>query len=169
MNENTTKGSELFNRAYASIKAIAEAKMRNERASHTLTPTALVNEAFLKLHDLQDDIGVEEFVFKVSRVMRNHLIDYSRYKNAKKRSAPRSGEPIDAIESSLTQRYKLGPEFSEFVDWLDCQDESLQTVFNLRLFGGYTSSQIAAVTGLSPATVKRRLNMLFNQLESHLI
>jgi len=145
---------------YDELRAIAARQLRNERADHTLQPTAVVHEAFLKLVDLprlqwQDRA---HFLAVASRLMRQVLVDYARARETLKRggSAPRidqssqaeqtvaiEGEQIDllALDGALERLAALDAEQAQLVE--------------LRFFGGLTIAETAEVLRSSPATVKR--------------
>jgi len=118
------------------LHRIAAAYMRRERADHTLQPTALVNEAYLRLIDQQRVQWKDRahFFGIAARVMRQVLIDYARKHGAEKRG--RRG-PADRSVPTLADPAQ-GPEIVE-----------------LRYFGGLTEQEVAMVTHLSPATIRR--------------
>jgi RNA polymerase sigma factor (TIGR02999 family) len=131
--------------------------MRRERADHTLQPTALVNEAYLRLIDPQRVQWEDRahFFGIAARVMRQVLIDYARKHRAEKRGMvpanqslstladPAQGPDLDilALHAALSELAKLDPRQAEIVE--------------LRYFGGLTEQEVATVTQLSPATIRR--------------
>jgi len=146
-----------FEALYKELRAAALRAMRGERLGHTLEPTAVVHEVYLRLAN-QENAGWstrEEFVAVAASVMRRVLIDYARGRNAAKRgSNPRrmtlSGvmlgfqDPIDdliALDECLERLAKVDPRAVRIV------------VF--RFFGGLTLKEIAALLKISQATVKR--------------
>ncbi len=119
----------VYRLAFFRLKGIASALLRHERAGHTLQPTALVSELFLKLHRLETRILSEDHFFRISaRAMRQVLIDHSR---VKKPTQPITPEIIPQLlqpshpESSLAaklvfeQLRKLDKQVAETV-WLRC-------------------------------------------------
>lgn len=142
------------------LEGIAGAQLRHERAAHTLEPAALVNEAYVRLIGQQhlDWQSRGHFLAIASREMRRILIDYARQRRAAKRQGL-AGERV-----SLTQ--VADPAGQNDLDVLALHDalrEFAETnrrqadIVELRYFGGLTIEEIAAATGLSPATVKRDL------------
>jgi RNA polymerase sigma factor (TIGR02999 family) len=134
--------------------------MRRERADHTLQPTALVNEAYLRLID-QQRVQWEDrahFFGIAARVMRQVLIDYARKHHAEKRGRrgpadgsvrtladPAQGPDLNvlALHTALSELAELDPRQAEIVE--------------LRYFGGLTEQEVAMVIHLSPATVRREI------------
>jgi len=146
-----------FEALYKELRAAALRAMRGERPGHTLQPTALVNEAYIRLTN-QRKAGWssrKEFVAVAAAVMRRVLIDHARGRNAKKRGE----NPVPVTLSGLA----LGSE-EPIVD-LIALDESLERlakaqlrsvrVVELRFFGGLSVEDTAEVLEISEATVKR--------------
>src|SRR5262245_28911449 len=134
--------------------------MRRERPDHTLQPTALVNEAHLRLIDRQRVRWEDRAHFYgiAARVMRQVLVDYARKRRAGKRgmmartdrsvsqlAAPTNGPDLDtlALHDALTALAELDARQAEIVE--------------LRYFGGLTEAEVATVTHLSPATIRREI------------
>lgn len=141
---------------YPELRALADRQLRGERANHTLQPTALVNEAFLKLSalDRMDLRDREHFVRLAARVMREVLVDYARRRKAAKRdgghpvtltgldvAADTGGVDALALDGALDRLEKIDPEKARVVE--------------LRYFGGLSIEETAEAMGNSPATVKR--------------
>jgi len=148
----------LFELVYAELKRVAAAHIRAERPGHTLTPTALVHEAYMRLLG-RIDRQLENrthFISFAARVMRQVLVDHERARNAVKRALP--GFPISAAES-------LGIAEPETDDQILALDEALQKlsamsprqsrVVELRYFGGLNEEEIAALLGVTRRTVDR--------------
>ena len=147
-------GDDLLQRVYAGLKRIAAAQLRGERAGHTLQPTALVHEAYLRLLQQQ---GVDwrdraHFFGLAAAMMRRVLVDHARARGARKRRAD------DAAPVSVTV------EGGEEVALLDL-DRALTTfaesyprqakVVEMRYFGDLEVEEIAECLQVSAATVKR--------------
>ncbi len=142
--------------AYPELHAIARRQLAGERASHTLQPTALVNEAYMRLGgmdriDWQDRV---HFVRLAARIMREILVDHARRRSAGKRDG---GERL-----SLTEIELVGESGDIDIASLDAAlgqlellDPDKGRVVELRYFGGLTIEETADALGLSPATVKR--------------
>ncbi|MCC9607109.1 sigma-70 family RNA polymerase sigma factor [Blastopirellula sp. JC732] len=153
----TDAAEKLLPLVYNELKGIAARQMQRERADHTLQPTALVHEAYLKLID-QNRVewqGRAHFCAIAANVMRRILVDYARQKNAAKRGA---GAQKIAIDEDLTP-----DQTSRDVD-LVALDDALERltalnprharIVELRYFGGLTVEETAAALDVSPSTVK---------------
>ena len=142
---------------YDELRQIAARQLRNERADHTLQPTAVVHEAFLKLVDLprlqwQDRA---HFLAVASRLMRQVLVDYARARDTLKRGG--NQPPVDppgqavAIEGEQIDVLALDGALQRLAAF----DSEQAQLVELRFFGGLTIAETAAVLHSSPATVKR--------------
>lgn len=143
---------------YDDLRAIAAAQMRGERRDHTLQPTALVHEAFLRLSEQRRRQWKErrQFFAVASRLMRQVLVDHARARNAEKRGG-------DATHVEVTSLDAL-PGPPEVFDVLALDDAlnrlaalqpRLAKVVELRFFGGLEVEETAELLGCSPRTVKR--------------
>ena len=139
------------------LRRIAAAYMRRERADHTLQPTALVNEAYLRLVDQREIVWQDRahFVGVAARLMRQILVDHARARAAAKRAGGAERVPLD--ETVL-----VGPErdvdllaLDEALERLAALDPDLTCVVELRYFGGLTTRETAEAMGTSTATVER--------------
>jgi RNA polymerase sigma factor (TIGR02999 family) len=140
---------------YAELHRIAESHMRSERPDHTLQPTALVNEAFLRLVGGTPAAYNDRthFLSAASRAMRRVLVDHGRMRQAAKRGGlnvtldealvgaqPKSLDML-ALDDALTRLAAADPRSAQVVE--------------MRFFGGLGIPEIADALGTSPATVKR--------------
>jgi RNA polymerase sigma factor (TIGR02999 family) len=146
----------LISAVYGELRQMAGRAMRNERPGHTLQPTALVHEAFLKL---AGGAGVEwrdraHFFGVAARLMREILVDYARKRSAAKRG---SGARITLDESLLISEDRLGDVIAmdEVVKRLEALDPRQGRIVELRFFGGLSVEEVAEVMQISTPTVKR--------------
>jgi RNA polymerase sigma factor (TIGR02999 family) len=145
---------------YDDLLHLARARLRSESRDHTLQPTVLVHESYLRLADqtkLQAD-GREHFFAIASNVMRRVLIDHARRRNADKRGAGfqvtlKTGMDfaVDRTQDLLLLDAALR-KLAEF-------DERKSQVIELKFFGGMTTEEIGMVLGISVATVGRELRI----------
>lgn len=150
----------LLPMVYTELRAIAAKHLRSERAGHTLQPTALVNEAYLRLRGLSDVPWHDRahFFAIASRVMRRLLVDHARANLAQKRGA---GSPVLQIVDALHHRATSTMDAAELIDLdraldrLAAEEPRLARVIELRFFGGLNIDEIAALLGCSPRTAKR--------------
>jgi RNA polymerase sigma factor (TIGR02999 family) len=145
---------------YAELRAIAGRHLRSERSGHTLQPTALVNEAYLRLHGLANVPWHDRahFFAIASRIMRRILVDHARANLAQKRGA---GSPMVQIEDGLQEGAAPAMDAAELIDLdraldrLAAEEPRLSRVIELRFFGGLAIEEAAVVLGCSPRTAKR--------------
>jgi RNA polymerase sigma factor (TIGR02999 family) len=147
-------GDRLFEGVYGELIGMARREFRREASGHTLQPTALVNEAWLRLAGGPTDFRTRAHFFgAASRVMRRILIDHARRRQAEKRGG---GEgPVTLTEVGGESRELPVLEVEEALQALERHDARLGEIVQLRFFGGLTVEEVAEVQGLSPATVKR--------------
>lgn len=143
---------------YPELRRIAAAYLRRERVNHTLQPTALVHEAFLRLVDagrLRFD-DRQHFFALAAQLMRHVLVDHARAALAQKRGGDAARVSLDGID--LPDHHVAAGRFLELHDALDrltAQDPRKARVIELRYFGGLTLDETAALLGISIATAHR--------------
>jgi len=143
--------------AYGELRAIAERLMRRERRSHTLQPTALVHETYLRLLQREDlkDTDRQTFLSAAARAMRHVLIDHARSKKAAKREGGASRQALtDAVAWYEQQNIDL-LALDEALQRLHELDPELARVVELRFFLGLTEQDVAAALKVSTRTVER--------------
>ncbi|MEM1246335.1 MAG: ECF-type sigma factor [Acidobacteriota bacterium] len=152
---------ELLPLVYAELRRIARSRMAREGASHTLQPTALVHEAYLRLSG-DDGLRFENrrhFFGAAAEAMRRILVDAARRRQRIKRGGDQ--QRVD-LESDLLPTPDVGPaellELDDLLDKLERQDASIATVFKLRHFVGMTVDEVADGLEVSPRTVARQWN-----------
>lgn len=131
--------------------------MRSERVEHTLQPTALVNEAYLKLAKtpIVDDLSRTEFLAIASHAMRQVLVDHARGKQALKRGGGWDKISINTNIGAADGSRDLDIiALDEALRKLSAQDERTGRVIELRFFGGLTIAQTAETLGVSHGTVE---------------
>jgi RNA polymerase sigma-70 factor, ECF subfamily len=141
---------------YDELRRLAGSYLRRERADHTLQPTALVHEAFLKLVGQELNLQNRAHFFGVAaQVMRCILVDHARGHDAAKRGSGVQPfaleEVVDTPDTSQVDVLAL----DEALNDLTRLDPQQARIVELRYFGGLTIEETAEVLGLSPATVKR--------------
>jgi RNA polymerase sigma-70 factor, ECF subfamily len=149
---------ELLPLVYSELRRLAGSHLSRERSDHTLQPTALVHEAYIRLIG-QADVDWKDrahFFGFASRLMRQILIEHARGRNRLKRGGKEktqvsldeaanfgAGEPLDvlAVDEALSRLEELDAKQARIVE--------------MKFFGGLTVEEIAEVESISPATVKR--------------
>lgn len=152
--------AQLFPLVFEELRVLAANQLRRERVGHTLQPTALVNEAFLRLaqqHDARPE-SRSHVLALAALAMRRVLVDHALRRRSEKRGGGRTPAGMEAAE------LVAAPEALDAVDVL-ALDEALERlgaldarkakVVELRWFAGLSVEEVAEATGASPATVKR--------------
>ena len=150
----------LLPMVYAELRAIAARHLRSERPGHTLQPTALANEAYLRLRGLSDVPWHDRshFFAIASRIMRRILVDHARAKMADKRGAGPERVPFaeglqDERQPSMDAVELI--DLDRALDQLAAAEPRLSRLVELRFFGGLNIDESAALLGCSPRTAKR--------------
>ena len=142
---------------YDELRRLAAGYMRSERSDHTLQPTALVHEVYLKLqgqHSL-DGCNRAEFFGVAARMMRRILINHATARHAIKRGAGMTHLSLDAAVDYCEERTVSLPALDHALRELELLDPRQGQIVELRFFGGLTVEEAAEMLGISPATVKR--------------
>jgi len=137
------------------LRSMAAAVLRHERPDHTLQPTALVNETYLRLIDQMrvEAGGRERFLHVAAHVMKQVLVDHARRRNAQKRLAGRSRVTLEDDALAVTDGPLDALLLDETLTRLAAIDERRAQVVVYRVFGGMTLDEIADLLGLSRSTV----------------
>ena len=146
---------------YDELRRLADHYLRQERPDHTLQPTALVHEAFLKLIDQTriDWQNRAHFFGIAAQLMRQILVDHARRHNASKRGGAQQKVALDeAVNYSQPRDVDL-VALDEALTELAKFDERQSRIVEMRFFGGLTIKETAEALGISPATVKVDWNM----------
>jgi RNA polymerase sigma factor (TIGR02999 family) len=147
----------LYAVVYGELRGMAAARLRRERSGHTLQPTALVNEVYLRLDPTKDSWANRRHFFgAASQAMRRILVDHARRRLADKRGAGLERVTFSDLDVEAPQA--AGVDIVALDDALkDLQRDEprLAEVVTLRVFAGMSIEQTADALELSPATVKR--------------
>jgi RNA polymerase sigma factor (TIGR02999 family) len=170
-NGNKAAGEQLIPLVYPDLKRLAARFMRRERVDHTLQPTALVNEAYLRLAGTADlDWKDRAHFFGVaSQIMRRILVDHARARNANKRGG--EGLRKISLEGALCYDYKDPVELlavDEALERLSAFDPRQARIVELRFFVGLTVEEVAEVLGFSSRTIKREWDIARAWLRSEI-
>ena len=161
---------ELIELLYADFRSLAAAQLSREPAGHTLDPTALVHEAFLRLIDQQrvQWQGRTHFLAIGAQAMRRVLVDHARGKGRAKRGGgwQRVALPTELTVSSHNEHDVLAVD--EALIELSKLDARQALIVELRFFGGMTSEEVAAYLGVSKPTVDRQWRVAKAWLRQHL-
>jgi RNA polymerase sigma factor (TIGR02999 family) len=149
--------NELLPLVYAELRRMAARQLRRERVGHTLQPTALVHEVYLRLIDQRhaDWRDRAHFFGVAAQVMRRILVDHARRRGASKR-----GDGVPSVSIDQTQE-PIAPDgipvlaLDHALDRLAGFDQGLARIVELRAFAGLTLEEAACVLKVSPTTAKR--------------
>ena len=155
---------ELMPLVYGELRRIARSFMRRQRPGHTLQPTALVNEAFIKLfQDAEPHLADRaHFLALMSRVMRQVLVDHARSHDAAKRGG---GEAVLRWDSNIEVATDRGGEHIQLLDLdraleaLTRENASLGQIVEMHYFGGMTAEEAAIALARSVHTVRHDLRL----------
>jgi RNA polymerase sigma factor (TIGR02999 family) len=149
---------ELVPVVYDQLRRIARAYLRRERAGHTLQPTALVHEAYLRLVDQRelDWRNRAQFVSLAAVMMRRILVNHARDRAAAKRGGDARRVSVSLAAEALQGQQDVDlMALHDALDRLAAVDERRAHIVELKFFGGLTIDEIAAALDCAPATVER--------------
>jgi RNA polymerase sigma factor (TIGR02999 family) len=153
---------DLVPMVYAELRSIARNQLRGERANHTLNPTALVHETFVKLANLNriQWQNREHFYAVAARSMRNVLVSYAVRRRRLKRGGGVPDVPMEEAELLSDDRAEQVLEVHEALLELEKRNERHARIVECRFFTGMTIEETALALDISPATVKRDWQLL---------
>jgi RNA polymerase sigma factor (TIGR02999 family) len=160
----------LFEAVYAEMRRIAGSCFRGVRSDHTLTPTAVVHEAWMRLSGGASPNWSDRrhFYASAAQAMRHVLIDHARSRGAAKRGGGRYRVPIDADDLAATADSSQIIALEDAVNRLEQWNGELGEIVRLRFYAGLTTEQAADVMGLTLRTFKRRWSLARGWLEQDL-
>ncbi len=146
---------QLLPQVYDELRRVAEAQLRNERAGHTLAPTALVHEAYIRLI-AQDRVVWQNrahFFALAAQAIRRILIDHARQRQARKRGGDWGRITLAGLPSDTPDDQVDLLALEEGLAELANLHERQARVVELRFFGGLTEAEVAEVLGVHRSTV----------------
>ena len=147
----------LLHRVYEELRRLADAQMAKERVGHTLQPTALVHEAWLRLVGDEPVDWAERghFYGAAARAMRRILIDHARRRRAAKRGGGGVTLPLSPALEAAEHRFQEIVAVDEALSRMEERDPRGADVVRLRFFAGLADADVARVLGISERTVRR--------------
>jgi RNA polymerase sigma factor (TIGR02999 family) len=150
--------SELLPLVYDELRRVASALMRRERPDHTLSPTAVVHEAVIRLLGagvLDKAPDRRYLIASAARAMREVLVEHARRRAAERRGGGRRRVPLDGVLACFEEQEVDVIAVHEALDRLAEWNERQAQVMTLRYFGGLTVPEVAESLGVSVVTVER--------------
>jgi RNA polymerase sigma factor (TIGR02999 family) len=146
---------------YAELRRIAQKHLRDERAGHTLQPTALVHEMYARFADqappdIRDRV---HFLSLAAHVMRQILIDHARTKYAQKRGGRQEKLSLDEAQHACMEKPDIMVHIDDALNQLARHDPRKAQLIEMRFFGGLTAEESAAVLHLPVNAVRRDLRV----------
>ena len=156
-NGNQEAANQLFEAAYKELRRLAAWHLQKEQPGHTLQPTALVHELYVKLFagEPVDWQNRAHFFAVASQQLRRLLIDHARARRAEKREGGRVRLSLTEVNGLAAPRQEDLIELDQALRRLEDLDQRSARVIELRFFGGLTEQEAAEVLGISVATLKR--------------
>ena len=168
--DDPAKRDRLVELVYRQLRAMAARRLQSERAEHTLSTTALVNEAYLRLRQVRqvEWKNREHFLAIASQAMHRVLLDHARERLTDRRGG---GQPILPLEEAIYLAHERPSDYVRLAQTLeDLQevDPVKAAIVNLRYFAGLTLTETASAVGLSRATVARHWKIAMGWLHREL-
>lgn len=170
--EGGSEPSDLLQRVYAQLRASAERRLHGERVGHTLTATALVHEAYLRLAEGRRVPWASEahFYAAAAEAMRLILIEHARARGRAKRGGGRGRVPLSVVDLARCDDAEQILMLDEEIGRLALRHPTAGSVVRLRFYAGLSVEQTAAILGVSVRTVMREWSfaraVLYRALEA---
>jgi RNA polymerase sigma factor (TIGR02999 family) len=151
----------LLPAVYEELRRIASAQFKRERSEHTLQPTALIHEAYLRLVNQKSPMlqNRAHFFGVAARLMRQILVDYARSHQAQRRGGDHQKVQLDEALVFTPEKAAELVVIGEALDRLAEFDERKCRILEMRAFAGMSVEETAEVLGVSTPTVKRDLRL----------
>ena len=155
-NGDESAAGKLLPLVYDELHRLAKSYMQRERLDHTLQPTALINEAYMRLaRGSVDWQGRQHFIGVAANVMRRLLVDHARAHNAEIRAGGLKRVELDEGLLVSSERSDEVLALHEALTMLEGLDPQQAKVVELRYFGGFSVEEIGEILEISPRSVKR--------------
>ncbi|MEQ8765950.1 MAG: ECF-type sigma factor [Planctomycetota bacterium] len=164
---------DLFSLLYDELHRMAAGMFRSQRNDHTLQPTAIVHEAFLKMVKPHGEAAWQDrahFCSVAAKAMRQILVNHARDRAALKRGGKEARQRItlsDAVTPSMPKELDV-LQLNEALEGLQALDERQAKIAELRLFAGLNNREVAEALGLSLRTIELEWRMIKSFLAKHL-
>lgn len=143
----------IFPLIYEDLRRIAHRYMEQQSSDHTLQPTALVNEAFMRIRDREASVSGQSHALALAAIaMRHILVDHARRSTAQKRGGGKRQLALNGSEGTGGIAVEI-LELNELLERLAALDPRRAKVVELRFFAGMTNAEIATALGIARSTV----------------
>ena len=167
---NARAADELMPLVYDELRRLAAAHMRAERADHTLQPTAVVNEAYLRLIKIRNDWkGRTHFFAMAATMLRRVLVDHAKHKGAKKHGAGWNRIALENLNAATRDEAVDCIALDAALEKLSKVSERQARAIELRFFAGLQMEEIGEVMKLGIDTVRKDLRMATAWLNRELL
>ena len=156
-NGDNSAAERLLPLVYSELHRLARSYMRRERADHTLQPTALINEAYLKLASAGNTSFQNRchFFAVACTAMRQILVNHAKSRHAGKRGSGQVALSLDDVQLAVNEEAAVVVALHEALARLQAIDERKSKVVEMRYFGGLSIEETAEALGISVITVNR--------------
>ena len=146
---------------YSELRRLADGYMRRERADHTLQPTALIHEAYIRLiQQSQPEWHSRSHFFRfAAHLMRQILVDHARTRRAEKRGGDVERVPFEEASVAVTHEALDVVAVDQALERMASFDQRKAQILELKFFGGMTEEEIAEALGISVRTLGRELRL----------
>ncbi|MCP5112985.1 MAG: sigma-70 family RNA polymerase sigma factor [bacterium] len=168
---NKDAAAQLLALVYGELRRLAGGYMRGERPGHTLQPTALVHEVYMRLvdQDRADWKNRAQFFGVAAQLMRRILVDYARNRMAARRGGPQPKVSLDLLElGGVGEQSEMIIAVDEALNRLETFALEQGRIVEMRYFGGLTIEETAEALGVSISSVKREWTMAKAWLKAEL-
>ncbi|MFT5289896.1 MAG: RNA polymerase sigma factor (TIGR02999 family) [Planctomycetota bacterium] len=168
----TDSKRQLSEDVYAELRTIAQREMQGARRDHTLQPTALVNEAYMRLAKCGDTVWESRGQFRAlaTTCIRHILIDHARQRGTIKRGGDRLSITLHDLPDEQSDPHEISVlDLEEVLQELEKKDAKLARLIELRYFGGLTIPECAEELGTSVHTLKDRSRFALAWLRMRLV
>ncbi len=150
-----------FAMLYRQLRTLAQRRLRRERAGHTLQPTALVHEAYLRLAGQRDKVWQDRthFLAVASQIMRRILVDYARQRDAAKRGGDLQRVADESLIVSESGNDIRILDLDRALDRLSEMDPRQARMVEYRFFGGMSEEELSSIFGVTVRTIRRDWSM----------
>ena len=154
---DATVSDELLGLIYSELRQLAGQRMSNHPAGHTLQPTALVHEAWMRMVDLPDKRfrSRAQFFSLAAKAMRSILVDHARKRGSERRGGGHVRLPLDDVIAGVEEGTTGLLALEDALSRLEGVSETASRVVELRFFGGLEHAEIGEALGVSARTVER--------------